>query len=64
MVCNTQNYWDLDLFPSSGILENTTFRKETDPVSETQCSLEYQTMEEVQNPSNSVAKTFTVCFYS
>jgi hypothetical protein len=27
MVCNTQNYWVLGLFPSSGILENTTFRK-------------------------------------
>jgi hypothetical protein len=27
MVCNTQNYWVFGLFPSSGILENTTFRK-------------------------------------
>jgi hypothetical protein len=27
---------------------------ERDPVSETSCSLEYQTMERVQNPSNSV----------
>jgi hypothetical protein len=27
MVYNTQNYWVLGLFPSSGILENTTFRK-------------------------------------
>jgi hypothetical protein len=81
MVYNTQNYWVLGLFPSSGILENTTFRKlelfpssgegggedtysvgplrkelisitgvrtETDPVSETSCSPEYQTMEKVQ----------------
>jgi hypothetical protein len=24
---NTQNYWVLGLFPSSGILDNTTFRK-------------------------------------
>jgi hypothetical protein len=27
MVHNTQIYWVLGLFPSSGILENTTFRK-------------------------------------
>jgi hypothetical protein len=27
MVYNTQNYWDFGLFPSSDILENTTFRK-------------------------------------
>jgi hypothetical protein len=27
MVYNTQNYWLFGLFPSSGILENTTFRK-------------------------------------
>jgi hypothetical protein len=27
MVHNTQNYWIFGLFPSSGILENTTFRK-------------------------------------
>jgi hypothetical protein len=27
MVHNTQNYWVFGLFPSSGILENTTFRK-------------------------------------
>jgi hypothetical protein len=33
MVYNTQNYWVSGLFPSSGILENTTFRKQ------------YQTME-------------------
>jgi hypothetical protein len=25
MVYNTQNYWVFGLFPSSGILENTTF---------------------------------------
>jgi hypothetical protein len=31
-------------------------RTETDPVSETSCSLEYQTMEKVQNPSNSVCR--------
>jgi hypothetical protein len=27
MVYNTQNYWVFGLFPSSGILENTTFQK-------------------------------------
>jgi hypothetical protein len=27
MVHNTQNYWGFGLFPSSGILENMTFRK-------------------------------------
>jgi hypothetical protein len=27
MVYNTQNYWVFGLFPSSSILENTTFRK-------------------------------------
>jgi hypothetical protein len=27
MVYNTQNYWVFGLIPSSGILENTTFRK-------------------------------------
>jgi hypothetical protein len=100
MVYNTQNYWDLGLFPLSGILENTTFRKldlfpssdevgredtysvgplrkwlrsalskgpswvgvfspnftwgRKHPVSETSYSLEYQTMEKVQNPSNSM----------
>jgi hypothetical protein len=27
IVYNTQNYWVFGLFPSSGILENTTFRK-------------------------------------
>jgi hypothetical protein len=27
MVYNTQNYWVLGIFPSSGILENTTFPK-------------------------------------
>jgi hypothetical protein len=27
MVYNTQNYWVFGLLPSSGILENTTFRK-------------------------------------
>jgi hypothetical protein len=27
MVYNTQNYWVFGLWPSSGILENTTFRK-------------------------------------
>jgi hypothetical protein len=27
MVYNTQKYWVFGLFPSSGILENTTFRK-------------------------------------
>jgi hypothetical protein len=28
MVFNTQNYWVFGHFPSSGILENTTFRKQ------------------------------------
>jgi hypothetical protein len=27
MVYNTQNYWVFGLFASSGMLENTTFRK-------------------------------------
>jgi hypothetical protein len=27
MVYNTQNYWVFGLYPSSGILENTMFRK-------------------------------------
>jgi hypothetical protein len=27
MVYNAQNYWVFGLFPSPGILENTTFRK-------------------------------------
>jgi hypothetical protein len=27
MVYNTENYWVFGLFPSSGILENTTIRK-------------------------------------
>jgi hypothetical protein len=27
MAYNTQNYWIFGLFPSSGILENTTFQK-------------------------------------
>jgi hypothetical protein len=27
MVYNTQNYWVFGFFPSSGILDNTTFRK-------------------------------------
>jgi hypothetical protein len=72
MVYNTQNYWVFGLFPLSGILENTAFRKldqfpssgegggeygqwrmETDPVSETSYSLEYQMMEKDQKPSNS-----------
>jgi hypothetical protein len=63
MVYNTQNYWVFGPFPSSGILENMTFWKldlfpssgegggedtySLDPVSETSCSLEYQTMEKV-----------------
>jgi hypothetical protein len=60
------------LFASSGLLENTTFRKldlfpssgeggledtysvgplrETNPVSETSCSLGYQTIEKSKNP--------------
>jgi hypothetical protein len=67
MVYNTQNYCVIGLFLSSGILENTTFRKldvfpETDPVSETSCSLEYQTMEKVQNPSNSVSNVLVCSF--
>jgi hypothetical protein len=69
MVYKTQNYWVFGLFPSSGILVNTTFRKldlstcllphlhlrtETDSGSETSCFLEYQTMEKVQKLSNYV----------
>jgi hypothetical protein len=109
----TQNLWAFGLFPLSGILENTTFRKldlfpssgegggedtysvgplrkswsqsisitglrlahskgpnwvgvfsphlhlrtKTDPVSETSCSLECQTMEKVRKPTNSVCYT-------
>jgi hypothetical protein len=36
------------------LLPHLHLRTETDPVSETSCSLEYQTMEKVQKPSNSV----------
>jgi hypothetical protein len=38
-------------------------RMETDPVSETSYSLEYQTMEKAQRPSNSVCNT-DVCLYA
>jgi hypothetical protein len=55
MVCNIQNYWVFGLFPSSDILENHDV-SEIDPVSETSrfYSLEYRTMEKVQNASNSI----------
>jgi hypothetical protein len=59
MLYNTQNCWVSGLFPSSGILDNSTFRKpdlfpssSEGEVSETSCFLEYQTMEKVQKPSN------------
>jgi hypothetical protein len=39
------------------VISFTNWRTETDPVSETSCSLEYQTMEKVQKPSNSVYYT-------
>jgi hypothetical protein len=39
------------------LLPHLHLRTETDPVSETSCSLEYQTMDKVQNPSNSVCYT-------
>jgi hypothetical protein len=39
------------------LLPHLHLRTKRDPVSETSCSLEYQTMEKVQNPSNSVLYT-------
>jgi hypothetical protein len=48
-VYNARDYRDFGFFPSSGILKNITFRE---TVSETSCSLEYRTMDEVQIPSN------------
>jgi hypothetical protein len=67
MVYNTQNYWVLGLFPSSGILQNRKHDvSETGSVSvlrwggggKTHIQLgplerEYRTMEKVQKPSNS-----------
>jgi hypothetical protein len=44
-------------------LPHLHLRTETDPVSETSCSLEYQTMEKVQNPSNSVILTVMYFHY-
>jgi hypothetical protein len=46
MVYNTQNYCVFGFLPSSGILETRKHDiSKTDPV-----SLEYRTMEKVQNP--------------
>jgi hypothetical protein len=55
MVYNTQIEW-LRLALSKGPVfsPHLRLRTETDPVSETSCSLEYQTMEKVQKPSKSV----------
>jgi hypothetical protein len=39
------------------LLPHLHLMTETDPVSEMSCSLEYQTMEKVQNPYNSVGST-------
>jgi hypothetical protein len=39
------------------LLPHLHLRTEEDPVSETLCSLEYQTMEKVHTPSNSVCYT-------
>jgi hypothetical protein len=53
MVYNTQNYW---VFWTFSIVWYSSEHdvSETECVSETSCSLEYQTMEKVQKPSNSV----------
>jgi hypothetical protein len=42
------------------LLPHLHLRTETDPVSETSCSLEYQTMEKVQKPSNSDCMHFFI----
>jgi hypothetical protein len=55
MMCDTQNYWTSGICPSSGIPKNTTPlspRTETDPVSETFCSLKYRKMKKVQKHCN------------
>jgi hypothetical protein len=44
------------------LLSHLQLRTETDPVSETSCSLKYQTMEEVQTPNNSVCFSKFVIF--
>jgi hypothetical protein len=58
MVYNTQNYWVFGLYPLSGILKtrehNVLRRAETDPVSETLCSLVLILPDDGQSPpSNS-----------
>jgi hypothetical protein len=67
MMYNTQNDWVFELWLSSGILENTTFRKleyvssfpphlktETDPVSETLCFLFSRIPDDGQESKNAV----------
>jgi hypothetical protein len=44
MVYNTRHYWGFRFCPH--------LRTETDPVSETLCSLEYWTMDKVKKPNN------------
>jgi hypothetical protein len=64
MVYHNQNYWVFGLFSLSGILGTRKHdTSETDPVSEKSCFLisRIQTMEMVQNPSNSDDK-FESCF--
>jgi hypothetical protein len=46
MVYNTRDYWVFGLCPSSGI----HLRTETDPVSETLCSLVFRIPDDGQNP--------------
>jgi hypothetical protein len=64
MVYNSRDYWVFELHLSSDILKNTKEHNisgtgsenpsmDTDPVSETLCSLEYRMKDEVQKPSNS-----------
>jgi hypothetical protein len=62
MMYNAFRYWVLGLCPLSYILKNATYwkpcfspthlRTETDPVSETSCSLEYRTMDKFRKSSN------------
>jgi hypothetical protein len=69
MVYKTQDYWVLDVVnrpvtevcsfcrvQQSGCLPPAYLRKETDPVSETLCSLEYRMMVEVQKPNKAKRK--------
>jgi hypothetical protein len=51
------NHWWLRAQMSRCLLPHLHLRTDTDPVSETSCSLEYRTMEKVQKPSNSVRYT-------